>query len=98
MSDLQCMLTCGLAGVMLFYVVSIVALYWGGTRHRAMKRLSVGAVIVSAALLGGLAVANPAELKRIRQMGPAAPADPALAAPIRGAVPVRSDLSCAADS
>ncbi len=92
MSDIQCMLTCSLAGVMLFYVVSVLALYWGGTRHRAMKRISVGAVVVSAALLGGLAVADPTEFA-LQRMGPANPTDPALAAPTQ---PLQPDLSCSA--
>jgi hypothetical protein len=85
------MLTCSLAGVMLFYVVSVVALYWGGTRHRAMKRISVGAIIVSAALLGGLALTDSAEFT-LQRMGPANPADPTLAAPTQ---PLQSDLSSA---
>jgi hypothetical protein len=76
---------------MLFYVVSVVALYWGGTRHRAMKRISVGAVIVSAALLGGLALTDPGEFA-LQRMGPATPADPALTAPTE---PLQSDFSSA---
>jgi hypothetical protein len=95
MLDLQCLLVCSLAGAMLFYAVTVVALYLGGHRHRAMKRISTGAVLVSAAFLGGLAAAGRAEfLQRVGQTERRQMAEPALAMPIRGAVPTGSDLSC----
>jgi hypothetical protein len=84
---------------MLLYAVSVAALYLGGSRHRAMKRISIGAVLVAAGLLGSLVVAGPAEfaVQQIGRMERWHTAEPVLAAPIRGEEPVRPDLSVAAD-
>ena len=52
----ECLMVGALAGAMLSYVVSVAALYAGGTRHRAMPRISAGAVAVAMGLLSALAV------------------------------------------
>jgi hypothetical protein len=58
MCTIECLLIGGLSGSMMSYTAAVVALYVGGTRHRAMPRITASAVLVAAGLLAALALVS----------------------------------------